>query len=76
MSDVEDEISQDDTNLSPLHVAAGLGDVDEMRRLLDTDPELLMKRSKQENTPLHSAAAKDQLAAVEFLLEAGAEVSG
>ena len=54
--------------------AAGLGDVDRLRQLLDEDPAATGSWSTDGFTPLHLAAFFAQPAAVALLLERGADV--
>ena len=54
--------------------AAGLGDVDRLRQLIDEDPAATGAWSTDGFTPLHLAAFFAQPAAVALLLEQGADV--
>ena len=54
--------------------AAALGALDELRRMLDTDPSAGGERDRVGGTPLHAAARGDRPAAVRLLLDRGADV--
>ena len=54
--------------------AAGLGVLDELRRLLDADPFATGARDRVGGTPLHAAARGNQPAAVRLLLDRGADL--
>ncbi len=54
--------------------AAGLGVLDELRRMLDADPSTAGGRDRVGGTPLHAAARGDQPAAVRLLLDRGADI--
>ena len=57
-----------------LHEAARVGDLNEMRRLVDEGAELCA-RDASGRTPLHLAVETDQHAAMQLLLQLGASVS-
>lgn len=50
------------------------GDAAKVRSLLALDPGLVHARDKDQSTPLHYAAWKDQPEVVELLLDAGADI--
>ena len=54
--------------------AAGLGVLDELRRMLDADPSAAGARDRVGGTPLHAAARGNQPAAVRLLLDRGADI--
>jgi len=65
-----------------VYVAAGMGDVDNLKRLLKADPTLIVGKRRGEGdfvwtdlTPLHWAAMTDSLKAAEFLIQQGADVN-
>ncbi|XP_001493514.2 transient receptor potential cation channel subfamily A member 1 [Equus caballus] len=63
----------DDTNASPLHHAAGEGQVELMQMIInDSSCEVLNVMDDYGNTPLHWAAEKNQVESVKFLLSKGA----
>uniref|UniRef100_A0A8C4MPJ3 Transient receptor potential cation channel subfamily A member 1 n=1 Tax=Equus asinus asinus TaxID=83772 RepID=A0A8C4MPJ3_EQUAS len=63
----------DDTNASPLHHAAGEGQVELMQMIInDSSCEALNVMDDYGNTPLHWAAEKNQVESVKFLLSKGA----
>jgi len=53
--------------------AAKSGQVEKLKALLATDAELINARDADDSTPLHCAVWKGHVAAVAFLLEAGAD---
>lgn len=55
--------------------AAKRGDVDHVRSLLATDPDLIHARDIDGSTPLHCAVWKGEKEMVAFLLQAGADVN-
>lgn len=55
--------------------AAGLGDVDQLNKLLDDDPTLIYAHLRDGRTPLYFAAMNDQFGAATCLLQAGADVN-
>jgi ankyrin repeat protein len=60
--------------VTALHEAARRGDLAEVRRLLDRDPETVDVRGGEgERTPLHRAAEGGHLAVVALLLDRGAD---
>ena len=61
--------------ITPLHLAAVLGDVESARILVEQGKaDLESRTSFSERTPLHSAADADQSEVVKLLLESGAKV--
>ena len=54
--------------------AAGLGALDELRRMLVADPSATRARDRVGGTPLHAAARGNQPAAVRLLLDRGAGI--
>jgi ankyrin repeat protein len=59
----------------PIHDAARKGDVKKVKELLASDPKLVSDRDKSGDTPLHVAALHGQLAVVQVLIDAGADVN-
>ena len=59
----------------PLQDAARKGDVKKLKALLDQDPKLVNDKDGNGDTALHQAALHGQVAAVQMLLEAGADVN-
>jgi ankyrin repeat protein len=59
----------------PIHDAARKGDGKKVTALLQADPKLVNDRDSNGDTPLHVAALHNQLAIVQLLLQAGADVN-
>ena len=59
----------------PIHDAARKGDANKVKALLQQDPKLLSDKDKNGDTPLHLAALHGQVAVVQALLDAGADVN-
>lgn len=59
----------------PIHDAARKGDVKKVKALLASDSKLVNDRDSSGDTPLHQAALHNQLAVVQALLDAGADVN-
>lgn len=59
----------------PIHDAARKGDAKKIKALLQADPKLVADRDKNGDTPLHVACRHGQLAAVQVLIDAGADVN-
>ena len=55
--------------------AAKAGNIERLRVLLETDPNLIHARDADGSTALHCATWKGHQAVVDFLLNAGAEVN-
>ena len=55
--------------------AAGLGNVDRISELLDSNPSLIDSRDDYESTPLHWAAQAGRVEAIDFLIDKGVEVN-
>lgn len=60
---------------SEVHEAAGRDDVDELKQLLEGNPDLLDARDEYGLTPLHKAAARGKLKAAQFLITKGSDVN-
>ncbi len=58
-----------------VHEAATAGDVAALQTLIENNPDLLTTPDSTGSLPLHLAALRGQLEAVELLVDAGAEVS-
>lgn len=58
-----------------IHIAAFAGNLDKIRALLDQDPKLVESRNSEQETPLHRAACGGHAAAVELLLQRGADIN-
>src|SRR5580704_17613575 len=59
----------------PIQDAARKGDVKKVEELLASDPRLVNDKDKDGDTPLHQAALRGQLAAIQALIDAGANVN-
>jgi ankyrin repeat protein len=59
----------------PIHDAARKGDANKIKALLQADPKLVSDRDKNGDTPLHVACLHGQMAAVQVLIDAGADVN-
>lgn len=59
----------------PIHDAARKGDANKIKALLQQDPKLVGDKDKNGDTPLHVAALHGQVAVVQALLDAGADVN-
>jgi len=57
-----------------IHSAAAAGDVEAVRRLLDTDPQLVHLGDSQGAAPLHRAAAESAREVIFLLLDRGADI--
>jgi ankyrin repeat protein len=57
-----------------IHVAASAGDVSAIRQLLDAEPQLVHLGDRKGGTPLHRAVLASAHAAIEVLLERGADL--
>ena len=53
---------------TPLHIAAGCGDVEEVKRLLNSKQYEVDVRNSEQQTPLHLACANGQVGVVEILV--------
>src|SRR5206468_2467510 len=60
---------------SEIHAAAVKGDIRKVRALLDSNPSCVNARDEKGRTPLQCAANYDRRAAVELLLDCGADVN-
>jgi ankyrin repeat protein len=61
-------------NATPLHIAAGLGDIEMMEMLLRKGANIEVKGYRNLCEPIHLAAGKGHIEAVEFLLKNGAYI--
>lgn len=61
------------TTQEQVFLAARSGDVAKLQSLLAAEPELVDVRASNGSTPLHAAASAGQDAAVQFLLDSGAD---
>ncbi len=61
-------------NATPLHIAAGLGDIEMMDMLLRKGANIEVKGYRNLCEPIHLAAGKGHIKAVEFLLKNGAHI--
>ena len=59
----------------PIQDAARKGDVKKVKELLASDPKLVSDKDKNGDTALHQAALHGQLAVVQALIDAGADVN-
>jgi ankyrin repeat protein len=59
----------------PIHDAARKGDVKKIQALLQQDPKMVKENDNRGDTPLHVACLHGQVAAVQALLDAGADVN-
>ena len=59
----------------PIHDAARKGDASKVKALLQQDPKLVSDKDKNGDTPLHVAALHGQVAVVQALIDAGADVN-
>jgi ankyrin repeat protein len=59
----------------PIHDAARKGDANKVKALLQQDPKLVGEKDKSGDTPLHVAALHGNVAVVQALLDAGADVN-
>lgn len=59
----------------PIHMAAGDGDIDGVKKCLERNPKLINARNADGRTPLHEAALEGQMEIVEFLLSRKAEMN-
>jgi ankyrin repeat protein len=57
----------------PVHIAAACGDGEQVRTLLDAEPELVHLRDRAGGTPLHRAVAASAREVVGLLLDRGAD---
>nr|XP_060631461.1 transient receptor potential cation channel subfamily A member 1 [Anolis sagrei ordinatus] len=62
----------DDLNATPLHHAAGQGQLELMQMIIDSSSEALNVTDTSGNTPLHWATKKNQIESVKLLLRGGA----
>lgn len=58
----------------PIHDAAEQGDLERVKTLLQSDPQLLESPADNEKTPLHKAAYAGHIEVVKHLLQVGARV--
>lgn len=59
----------------PIHEAARVGDVEQIKRLFKSSPDLVNATDEKGMTPLHIAAGKKQTNAAQILLALGAKAS-
>ncbi|MCX6835959.1 MAG: ankyrin repeat domain-containing protein, partial [candidate division Zixibacteria bacterium] len=57
-----------------IHQAVETGNVEQIRTLLEANPELVNERDTAQNLPLHLAATTGQVAVIELLLSKGADI--
>jgi ankyrin repeat protein len=70
-----DRIPRTDTPADhPIHIAADAGDAEQVRTLLDADPQLIHRCDHQGGTPLHRAVAASARDVIELLLDRGADI--
>jgi ankyrin repeat protein len=62
-------------NADPVHDAARKGDLNKLKELVQADPSVVSSVDKMGKTPLHIAAASNQLGAAAFLIDHGVDVS-
>jgi ankyrin repeat protein len=65
----------EDARRPMIHRAAGRGDTETAKRLLDEDPDSIHARNELDNEPLHEASWAKQPAMVRLLLDRGADVN-
>jgi len=58
----------------PIHEAAKRGDLDEVMRLVQGDPELVITIDDREKTALHHACWNGHVGVARYLLDRGADV--
>jgi ankyrin repeat protein len=62
-------------NAGEIHSAAKNGDLQKVKSLLKTNPELINAKDKKGFTPLHSAVSKGHKLIVTYLIEQGADIN-
>jgi ankyrin repeat protein len=58
-----------------IHDAVDAGDLNKVKALLETDPNLLESKDNDGSTPLHIACLQNQVAVANFLIDKGANVN-
>jgi len=62
-------------NAGEIHTAAQNGDLEKVKILLETDPELIKAKDNKGFTPLHSAVSKGRKSVVTYLVNNGADIN-
>jgi ankyrin repeat protein len=71
------EMSVERENEAPtIFEACESGDLDTLRKLIESNPELVHEQSETEDQPLHVACLQKHDLLVKYLIDAGADVNG
>jgi len=61
--------------MAPIHGAAARGDLEEMMRLIQKDPQVVHSTNRYEQTALFCASANGHVEVVCYLLDQGADIN-